>query len=71
MYVAEKDRATNSDNSTLIYADIYVEDIAEAKTVDTSRYTAGTKLYVANEGALYVLGKTGGAWYGSSGTALA
>ncbi|MBQ9780421.1 MAG: hypothetical protein IJW00_05710 [Clostridia bacterium] len=48
------------------YADIYVENVREAKTVDTNDYIQGSKLYVIETAQLYVLSREGGVWRNAS-----
>lgn len=55
MYKRTKDSYVDKHNKFREYAEIYVDDKAEALAVDPDDYIQGSKLYVIETAELYVL----------------
>ena len=72
MYKRSKYDYKDDDGKHREYADIYVSDTEEAKTVDTDDYIQGSKMYIIETAELYVLNREGGVWCNvTDGTMLA
>lgn len=55
MYKRSKDSYLDDNNKFREYAEIYVDDRAEALTVDPNDYIQGSKMYIIETAELYVL----------------
>ena len=55
MYIRVKDDYNDERNKHREYAEIYVDDKAEALTIDPDDYIQGSKMYIIETAELYVL----------------
>ena len=55
MYKRSKDSYLDDNNKFRVYAEIYVDDRAEALSVDPNDYIQGSKMYIIETAELYVL----------------
>lgn len=55
MYKRVKDDYEDKNKKHHEYAEIYVDDVAEALTVDPDDYIQGSKMYIIETAELYVL----------------
>lgn len=72
MYEVKHEAQSKGVSPKYRYVDIYVKDLAEAFEVETHHLTQGSKLYIVEKAALYVLNEDAGVWCSSvDGTVLA
>ncbi len=62
MYEVKHMAQGRGDSPKYRYVDIYVKDLTEAMTVETSQLTQGSKLYIVETAELYVLNENEGLW---------